>query len=153
MVDLKTAFNSVGIIIGTTIAPAALKETVNKLPLIDLETHHRIELCAAALKKLLKSLGLGYRAWETVKYHSGLSLVSIVVKHIGKDVNHQFIRDEIPLGDIGISDFTKLRAPGDMVSEHFSGRNVKEAIFLDKLVALGAFATAGGSEKYKINHF
>ena len=76
----------------------------------------------------------------------------MLIEHIGKNINHQFVGNEFSVADEAVGDFTQLGSALDMVAEDISRRDVIQSIVLNKVLALSAFSGARCSKNYQIKH-
>lgn len=151
VVHVQALLNSVDIVIGTARRFAALKHAFHQLILVDFEAYHLVNLGVIFLEQFVQSMCLRDCAREAVEYHALFDSIGMPFEIVGQDVNHQLVGNELTVRNDCIGHLADVGSFGDVLAQEFARRDVVERVFVDKLLALGAFATAGSTEDYNVH--
>lgn len=139
VIHIEALLYCLGVVVGTSALLAALDKALHEFGLGHVKLNHCRNLVAAFCEHLLESLGLGNSAGETVEDYALVLLAEIVVD-AGKNVNHEFVGDELAVVDVALGCLAELGAVLDFAAQHVAGGDMVEAILLDHEVALCALA-------------
>ena len=139
MVDVEALLYRLFVVVGATALFASLDETGHQFVLWHVELYHRSHRVSALGKHRLQGFCLRDGAGESVEDHTCVLLAEAVVD-AGEDAYHELVGDELPLVDIAFGGLTKFCSVLYLGTQHVAGGDVPETIFLNQLVALGAFS-------------
>ena len=151
VIYLKTMFDSVEIVVGTTSFLAAVDEALYEHFVSYFKADNSVDLTVAFAQDALELFSLADSAGEPVE-DDAFACYGFAVEEVGEDVKHELIGDKLAFRYICVGYFAELGATCDMVAEHFAGRDVIETKFVDQTFALGPFAAAGSTEYHDILH-
>lgn len=151
MVYVKTLADGLDVVVGSAGGFAAENHSVDELFVVYFKTHHMVYLGIESLEKFFKRYGLGDGAGEAVKDNTFLKNFGVILEDIGKELDNEVVGNQLAFRDILVGNDAKLCATGDVVAEHLTGRDMVQAITLDHLLALSAFAAAGAAKNYYIH--
>ena len=119
MINKKTFLDSLFIVIGTTGIFTTFDEAGHQFVFRYIQVKHNAYSLISFSKHFLQSLCLCNRTGETVEDYT--FAVFEAVEYTCKDINHQFIRDQLTLIDITFSCFAQFCAVFDFCTQHVTG--------------------------------
>ena len=127
---------------GQTNATSA--QTLDQLFIADVDVNHGVDSGEG-----LQRFSLGDRAREAIQQIAALAV--LMLKPLAHDVDHDAVRNQLALVDVGLGSQAGRRLVLDRTAENVAGRNLGDPKPLAHANGLGALARTGRAEKNQIH--
>ena len=150
LIDIEALFDGLFVVVFAPLFLGTAKQTEHEDVLFDDEFYHHAQFVSALCKHFLQCLCLSDSAGEAVEDDTlacGLSVVGL-----SQDVYHEFIGDELAVGNIALSHFAQFCSVLDFGTQHVARTDVSHAITFYDCIAVSAFTGTRSTENDYVLH-